>query len=147
MASFFRVVFTLILLAASTARAESPLTVNIWARASIAGVPNAAVYGSFSNPGKQAIAIVGVSSQVAKSAMIHKTETKDGMVSMVPMKSLSVGPGQSRVCKPGKCHIMLMGLKRPLKPGDQFKLTLKLSSGRSQVVDVKVGGIAQMTAP
>lgn len=147
MTSFFRVGVALILLAAFSAWAESPLTVHAWARASIAGVPNGAVYGSFSNPGKKAIAIVGISSSVAKSAMIHKTETRDGMVSMVPMKSLSVDPGQTRVCKPGKCHIMLMGLEQPLTPGEHFKLMLKLSSGESQVVDVKVGSIGQMIAP
>ena len=143
----FRFVVALVVLAASAARADSPLNVDAWARASIPGVPNAAVYGSFSNPGKKAVAIVGVSSRVAKSAMIHRTETRDGMVSMVPMKSLSVEPGQTRVCKPGKCHIMLMGLEHPIKPGDHFKLMLKLSSGGSQVVDVKVGSIGQMTAP
>lgn len=129
------------------AEAKTALQVNAWARATIAGVNNAAVYGTFRNTGDRRVAIVSVSTPVAKSAMIHKTVVKGGMVSMAPMKSLPVPAGQTVECKPGQCHIMLMHMKHPLKPGDHFTLTLRLSNGASIDTDVKVGTIGQMTAP
>lgn len=127
--------------------AVTPLSASLWARASIAGVDNVAVYGKFTNPGEMPVAIVSVSSPIAKSAMIHKTRVKHGMASMVPMTSLRVPAHQSVECKPGKCHIMLMGVNRPLKVGDSFALTLGLAGGGSVTTEVKVGSIAQMTAP
>ena len=79
--------------------------------------------------------------------MIHKTVIRNGMVSMEPMHRLEVPPGKTVECKPGKCHIMLMGLKQPLKQGDDFKLGLVFEGGSSTDVTVKVGSIDQMTAP
>lgn len=147
MTRIFRSCTLALCLTVPLAWAAAPLSVNAWARASIAGVNNLAVYGKFANESDRPVAIVSVSSPVARRGMIHKTEVKDGMVSMVPMKSLAVPSGQTVECGPGKCHIMLMGVKHALKPGDTFKLTLGFEGGQSQTVDVKVGAISQMTAP
>lgn len=142
-----RITLALGLCFASAAQASTSLDVSAWARASIAGVDNIAVYGTFTNSGDTPVAIVSVTSPVASGAMIHKTVIDQGMVSMKPMKSLPVPAGQTVVCKPGKCHIMLMGVKHPLKPGEHFEMSLGLQGGSSLDVMVKVGSIAQMTAP
>lgn len=80
-------------------------------------------------------------------AMIHETVTKDGMVSMRPVAALDIPAGKTVECKPGGCHIMLMGLKQSLDPGSKFTLSVNLDDGSTVEVAVVVGGIGQMTAP
>jgi len=45
---------------------------------------------------------------------------------------------------PGGYHIMLMGLKQPLKAGDRFPLTLKFAKAGSVTVEVLVEKDAPM---
>jgi len=126
---------------------DPKLDVAAWARASIPGSPNGAVYGQFTNETGKDVVIKSVSTDVAGSAMIHETVIREGMVSMKPVPSLVVPAGKSVTCKPGGCHIMLMGIKHPLTPGDTFAATLHFEDGTSMETTVKVGHIGQMKAP
>lgn len=51
---------------------------------------------------------------------------------------VAVAPGTTVKFAPGGYHIMLMGLKQPLKAGDRFPLTLKFAKAGSVTVDVQV---------
>ena len=42
---------------------------------------------------------------------------------------------------------MLVGLKKPLKEGDHFILTLKLERAGDVAIDVPVGGVAASAPP
>ena len=45
--------------------------------------------------------------------------------------------------KPGGYHIMLMGLVKPLKKGDEIEITLTFEKAGAVTVKVPVGGVAQ----
>jgi hypothetical protein len=68
--------------------------------------------------------LTGATSPVAASAGLHGSFTDHGVAKMRDVAALPVGPGKSVTLEPGGYHIMLMGLKQPLKQGDTFPVTL-----------------------
>jgi hypothetical protein len=62
-----------------------------------------------------------------------------GMVmKMRPLAGLDIPAGQSVTLKPGGEHIMLMGLKGPLREGQSFPLTLTFEKAGAREVTVAV---------
>ena len=51
---------------------------------------------------------------------------------------IAVAAGETVKLQPGGLHVMLMGLKKPLKVGDTFALTLKFKQAKPQTVTVTV---------
>ena len=61
-----------------------------------------------------------------------------GMKMQAVPGGLKVAKGESVTLKPGSYHVMLMGLKQPLKPGEKFPVTLKFKGAPDQTVQVEV---------
>jgi copper(I)-binding protein len=62
---------------------------------------------------------------------------------MRPVPALPVAPDQPLVLKPGSYHMMLFGLRQPLKEGDHLPVTLHFAGAGSVAVTavvVKAGG-------
>lgn len=68
--------------------------------------------------------LVSAESEVADSVELHNVRKKDGMMEMYQVKSIGIPANASRELKPGSYHVMLIGLKQPLKAGDEVALTL-----------------------
>jgi copper(I)-binding protein len=102
-----------------------PLTLgNLAVRASLGAVPTSAAYLTIDNAGAVPERLLSVDCACAKSAMVHRTETKDGISSMDAAAAVVI-PAHGKVTfQPGGLHIMLMGLKGPLKAGGMQDLTL-----------------------
>ena len=66
-----------------------------------------------------------------------------GMMGMQPVARLEIPAGGTVELKPGGYHIMLMGLARPLKEGDEIELTLSFAKAGDVKVKAKVGGVAE----
>ena len=115
-----------------------------WARAS-AGTTGAA-YFSISNQAKTPDRVLAVRSPVAEKAALHESKMENGVMEMRPLGALTIAPGQSVLLKPGADHVMLMGLKRPLKQGETFPLTLTFEKAGEVLVTVKVEGPGAMGA-
>ena len=63
--------------------------------------------------------------------MVHRTTEANGVSSMRAMsQGLVIPPGGQVAFAPGGNHFMVMGLKRPLKPGERLPLTLTFDGGR-----------------
>ena len=90
------------------------------------------------NTGSQADALVSVSSPVAKKAEIHNHINDKGVMRMRQVAKIDVPAGKSVTLQPGGFHVMLMGLKQPLKLNDTFPVTLKYQSGRTQKITATV---------
>ena len=124
---------------AQTVRLHDLQIENPYARATVANQPAGGAYITIENKGKAADKLVAASSPVAKSVEIH-TMTMDGNV----MKMREVGkleiPASGRIeMKPGEgYHLMLMGLRQPLKAGESFPLTLTFEKAGKAEVKVKV---------
>jgi copper(I)-binding protein len=96
-----------------------------------AGVP---VYGPILNQGDSTVRLVGASSPIAKDVRF-RVEKDDGVswpeaVELRPDKPLGLAAWRE--------HIWLSGLKRPLKDGDDFELTLDFGDSGQLTVKVVV---------
>lgn len=127
----------------SGAKAGDLMIMKAFARASATPTADSgAAYVSLMNHGKEADVLTSVSTPAAAMAHVHKTETVDGVMKMEAVAALEV-PGQGMlVMKPGGYHIMLMGLKQPLKKGEEIDLTLHFEKAGDVTVKVPVGGVA-----
>jgi periplasmic copper chaperone A len=113
-----------------------------WARASAPGAGMGAIYLQIKNNGKTADALISAQTGVAKSVMIHATATGiDGVSRMQHLPDgLALPAGKRTDLQPGGTHLMLMGLREPLKAGARFTLQLQFRDAKTQVVNVTVVG-------
>ncbi|MDX8385968.1 MAG: copper chaperone PCu(A)C [Gallionella sp.] len=81
--------------------------------------------------GKLDSALVGVSSPVANSVELHSMKTDDtGMMKMREVKSIDLPLGEAFELGLNGLHVMLIDLKKPLKVGDKFPITLTIKMGK-----------------
>ena len=126
--------------AAAQTRPSELVVTNAWARQPLAPQNNSAVYLSLENTTSTPRAVVSVTAQVAEKAEMHETSMEGGLMKMTPVKEIVV-PAKGKVeFTPGGYHIMLFGVKKPLKPGDVVNLTLKLDDHASIPVAATVRG-------
>lgn len=133
----------LLLIAADAfAQNSGDITVlSIWARATPPGAKSGAVYLTLRNRGAADDRLIGVTTPVASQAGLHAETMENGVMEMRPLASVDVAPGATASLKPGGNHIMLTGLKRPLKQGDHIPLTLKFAHAPPLTVQVEVARI------
>ncbi len=93
------------------------------------GQPVAAVYIDIKNEGEKAITMESISSPVAEHVMLHHNVHTGHHVKMKELESLVLPSHEIVQLKPGpgNMHIMLMGLKQPLKVGDTVTLYVTFS--------------------
>ena len=112
-----------------------------WARATPGGAQAAAIYFSIVNQGDAADTIIKASTAAAASAMLHKSTTAQSVAQMDMVANVPL-PAHGRVTfGPLGYHVMLTGLKAPLKEGAVFPFTLDLASGRHVNLDIHVLGM------
>lgn len=97
----------------------------------------AAVYLRIVNAGG-ADRLLRLSTPVAQQAQIHETRREQGMVSMRQLPFLEIPAHSSVEIAPGAVHIMLQGLKAPLRNGDHFTMTLVFGSAGTLATEVTV---------
>jgi periplasmic copper chaperone A len=127
----------------STANASDLMVTKAFARAS--ATPTAqtgAAYVSLMNHANEADRLVSVSSPVAAMSHIHKSEVVDGVMKMQSVEALEIPVHGMLEMKPGGYHIMFMGLKQPLKQGEEIDLTLRFENAGDVTIKVPVGGVA-----
>lgn len=115
-----------------------------WARATATRARNGAAYFTLVNTGRDVDRLVAVAAPVARKAELHAHAMKDGIMSMRRADGIEIHPGTPTVLRPGGTHVMLMGLKKPLRRGERFPLTLTFERGGSVAVTVAVQGIASI---
>ncbi len=134
-----RTVLTAMLLAApiGAAAQTGPVVEHAWARATASAAQAGAVYLVVHDVG--ADQLTGFSTPVAAAADLHQSRMVNGVMEMRPVASLVVGPGHDITLAPGGYHVMLTGLKHPLKAGDHFPLTLTFARSGPLTTEVAVG--------
>jgi copper(I)-binding protein len=109
-----------------------------WMRAMPPGQPTAAAYVTIGNPGDTAIRVVAGSSPLAESVEIHESSQEQGVWRMRRLPTLEVPPGGEIVLEPGGIHIMLFGIRQPLKAGDTVPLVLETDAGETLEFEIEV---------
>ncbi|SFV37970.1 copper chaperone PCu(A)C [Hyphomicrobium facile] len=95
-----------------------------WARATPEGQKVGAAFAEIKTDKDTSDRLIGVSSPVAANGEVHSMTMEGDVMKMRRLDGIDLKPGQSVVLKPMADHIMLMGLKEPLKEGDLVKLKL-----------------------
>lgn len=119
----------------SPANAQSPpvQVSNAWSRATPGGASTGAVYLTLDSPAGDTL--TGASSPAADIASVHEMAMEGDVMRMRAIPGgLALPPGQAVTLRPGGYHIMLEGLRAPLKQGQT--LPLHLTFARSAPVDV-----------
>jgi len=110
-----------------------------WARETAAGQDAGGAFLTIVNKGKQADRLVSGSTTVAREVQIHTMTVQDGVMRMRQLKNgLDIPAGKSVGLKPGGYHIMLMGLKQPLKRGTRVPVTLDFQKAGKLRVELVV---------
>jgi copper(I)-binding protein len=109
-----------------------------YARAVPPGQPNSAVFMSLENRSGQTQALVGAESGVSEIVELHTHVEEGGMMRMRRIEKIEVPAGETVTLKPGGLHVMLIGLKQTLEPGDAVDLTLVFEDGSRMPVQAPV---------
>jgi periplasmic copper chaperone A len=98
---------------------------NLQLRATPAGLKTSAAYLTIENHGKSADKLVDITCACAGSAMMHRSETKNGVSSMSMVGEVTIPAGGKVEFKPDGLHVMLVGVKGPLEAGALQEMTLR----------------------
>ena len=105
-----------------------------WVRAT-AGTEDPSMTAAFlavDNETDEDVTLQAASSPVAGTVQLHEMAEVDGeMVMQEAPGGILVKAGGGQLLQPGGYHVMLMGLKGELAPGDEVDLTLEFSDGTS----------------
>ena len=107
-----------------------------WARPTPEGTSISAGYLKITNHGDAPDMLLGASTPVADSAELHESAmTADGVMTMRALEhGLEIKPGETVELKPAGAHIMILGVKAPLKEGEIVPVTLDFkSAGKVEV--------------
>jgi len=125
--SFGRRLLVASLLAASASAFAAPpakiAALDGWTRPVAQGM-TAAGYLTLVNRGPFPDRLIGASSSAAARVSIHQSRQVGAVMTMRAVTSLTVpGRGQVRLA-PGGFHLMLEGIRRPLRPGGRIPISL-----------------------
>ena len=123
-------------LLASAAQAQVTVATP-WVRTTVAQQSTTAAYLTITSA--QGGRLVSASSPVAAAVDVHEMKMEGDLMKMRMVDSLPLPAGQPVEFKPNGYHLMMTGLKAPLKAGDvvPIKLVVEDAKGKRQTVDVK----------
>jgi copper(I)-binding protein len=109
-----------------------------WSRPAVAGA-TAVGYLTLVNRGPGPQTLTGASSPMAAKVELHSSSMAGGVMRMEKTPQVVIPAGGEVAFAPGGRHLMLIGLKAALKPGDHVPLTLAFSDGRRLKTELEVG--------
>jgi copper(I)-binding protein len=140
-------------LAGSVVQAQAPATVEAgaltivepWSRATPGGARVGVGYLVVENRSAAPDRLLGAESDVSATAEVHETVTEAGVARMKPVDAVAIAPNGRLELKPGGYHLMLSGLKRPLREGERFAAALIFEKAGRVAVTFTVRGIGAET--
>ncbi|HSV02994.1 MAG TPA: copper chaperone PCu(A)C [Phenylobacterium sp.] len=113
---------------AAEARAAQVEVRDAWSRPAAAGATGAG-YLTLVNHGRMADALIGAATPAARRVEIHRTRMAGGVMSMARVSRVAIPAGASVTLAPGGTHLMLIGLARAQRPGEEIPAVLSFASG------------------
>lgn len=108
-----------------------------WTRAAAQGGVGGA-FMTLKNAGAAADKLVSVTTPVAGKVELHQSSREGDVMRMRPVTGIEVPAGGSVTLAPGGLHVMMMGLTRPLAPGERVPLTLTFEKAGAVQVEAAV---------
>ncbi|KAK3575769.1 hypothetical protein CHS0354_030101 [Potamilus streckersoni] len=109
-----------------------------WVRMMPPGAVNSAGYMYIKNTGTRDIKIVSADSDVSEKTELHTVIREGDIMQMVPVDGFTITAGGTFELKPGSYHVMLLGLKAPLKEGQEVEIMFKDADGNSLKIKAPV---------
>ncbi|MDZ4721360.1 MAG: copper chaperone PCu(A)C [Roseiflexaceae bacterium] len=92
-------------------------------------------YMTIKNTGGTADTLLMVQGDIAAALELHSMTETNGVMQMRPVERVEIPANGEVQLTPGGMHVMLIGLKQDLKPGDSIPLTLQFEkAGTIQVI-------------
>jgi copper(I)-binding protein len=113
------------------------LVQDAWARPTVQGQTVGGAYFRIDG-GPIADRLLAISADIAQSVELHTMRMDGDVMRMRQLDSVDVPVKQSVEFKPGGMHVMLIGLKTPLRVGNNFPMTLRFEKAGSVSVNVRV---------
>jgi len=107
-----------------------------YARATVAGQPGGA-FLKLDNAGADD-KLLSARTELASRTELHSMAMEGDVMRMRQVDAIALPSGKTVELKPGGLHLMLFGLKAPLKNGDKFPLTLRFEKAGEVTVTVNV---------
>lgn len=123
---------------AATSAADDVKVIAPYVRAVPPGQPNSAAFMQLQNKSSSKHAIVKAESPVARLVQLHTHIMEGGIMKMRPVKQIDVPAQGSTTLKPGGLHVMFIGLKSQLKPGQSVPVTLHFEDGSKTTIHAPV---------
>ena len=109
---------------------------NAWVRSTVAPQKTTGAFMQLTSA--KPVKVVAASSPLAAVVEIHEMKMEDGVMKMRAVDALPLPAGQPVALKPGSYHVMLMGLKAPIKVGETVPLTLTVEGEDKQRSNVEI---------
>jgi periplasmic copper chaperone A len=123
----------------AAAHAQDLRVSQAYARATMPHQPSGGAWLTIENSGRNADRLLSASSPAAKSVELHSMRMEGNVMKMREVPAIDLGPAAKLEMKPGDgYHLMLMGLRQPLKAGERFPLTLQFEKAGKLEVEVSV---------
>lgn len=126
------------LLAVATFAAHAQTTVkDPWVRGTVAGQKATGMFAQITS--KSGGKLVSAASPVAGVVEIHEMAMDGNVMKMRAVPAVDLPAGKSVDLKPGGYHVMLMDLKKDLKPGETVPMTLVVEGAdkKRETIEVK----------
>jgi copper(I)-binding protein len=115
---------------------------NAWARATVPGQTSTGAFMTITS--KEDARLVGTASTAAGVVEVHEMAMEGNVMRMRPVQALDLPGGREVELKPGGYHVMLLDLKRPLAPGEQLTIDLRLELKDKRLITQPV--VVEVTA-
>ncbi|WP_326914735.1 copper chaperone PCu(A)C [Sphingopyxis chilensis] len=110
-----------------------------WSRQTAPGQTVGGGFVTITNRGGAGDRLVAANSPISREVQLHTMSVDEGVMRMRPVgRGIAIPVGKTVELKPGGLHIMFVGLKRPLTPGQSFPVTLRFQLQGAVEVDFRV---------
>ena len=130
--------FNLNVAAGSPQSANSIVIKNGWMQLGPSSQKNTAAFMVVENHSSKEIALLSASSDVCKVVELHKMENVNEMMKMKKVDSVTIPANGQTEFKPGGYHLMIIGLNRPLKDGEEVEIKLQFANAIQKTIRVPV---------
>ena len=112
-----------------------------WTRATPSTAPTAGGFLTVTNKGTTPDKLISAKSAAAETVQIHTMKMEGNVMRMREQDGgLEIAPGATVTLAPGHLHLMMMGLKGPLKQGEKVPVTLVFE--KAGPIDVELAVMA-----
>jgi len=113
-----------------------------WARATPPSAPAGGGFLKITNTGTAPDRLVSASSPAADIVQVHEMKMDGAVMRMREVeKGLEIPAGGTVTLAPGGFHLMMMGLKGPLKQGTNVPVTLVFEKAGKIEIELSVAGL------